>query len=923
MSKRLALLLCLLTVSAGPVRGQQAERPPYLNPALPTEQRINDLVSRMTAEEKASQLSSTSVAIPRLQVPAYNWWSEALHGVANQGIATVFPQAIGMAATFNEPLIHRIATTISTEARAKYHDYLRKAVPVPTSATTLPGSGLGVRPGPAGLDYWSPNINIFRDPRWGRGQETYGEDPYLAGRLGTAFVRGLQGDDPKYLKVIATPKHFAVHSGPEPTRHTVDVKISLHDMEDTYLPAFRQTVVEAKAYSVMCAYNRINGEPACANTFLLEDTLRGAWKFNGYVVSDCGAISDITRNHKFVPTIEEAAAISLKKGTDLDCGADVAGYAKAIESGLVSQSQVDVNLKRLLKARFDLGMFDPDTTVTYAQIPFSENDSAAHRELARTAARESMVLLKNDGILPLKGAVGKIAIVGPLADSIPALEGNYNGTSSRYVTPIDGIRQQFPTAQVTFTPGAKFLRTPTTIPASAYHIEDGAPGVTADYFNTTDLSGAAAATRVEGLIGPAAGAPPFIGNRLPEGVGTSGDFSARWTGFLRADESTQYSLAINGAGAVRVWLDGKLVIDDWVERAAGRGFAVDPAVAAARTTTVTLEKGRNYALKVEFLRTAAAATAAAAGRGGPGGGRGGLGPTGPTLSWRAGMTDVDSAVAAARQADLVVAVVGFTREIEGEQMFGRTLPEGFVGGDRTTIDLPKDEQAIVDAVKATGKPLIVVLMNGSAIGINWADQNANAILEAWYPGEEGGTAIAETLAGVNNPAGRLPVTFYKSVSDLPPFDDYAMTGRTYRYFEGQPLYPFGFGLSYSTFAYSNGKVAAPVLKAGSDLQVEVDVKNTSAVAGDEVVQVYLVFPKLPGSPLRALRGFQRVNLKPGATEHVRFTLTPRDLSMVNDAGTRLVAAGTYSLFIGGGQPGTGAAGVTVPLTIQGELTLPR
>lgn len=923
MFRKLVFVLLLVAASSGPVRGQQAERPPYLNPALSTEQRINDLVSRMTAEEKASQFSSTSVAIPRLQIPAYNWWSEALHGVANQGIATVFPQAIGMAATFNEPLIHRIATTISTEARAKYHEYMRKSAPPPTSATALPGSGMGVRPGPAGLDYWSPNINIFRDPRWGRGQETYGEDPYLAGRLGTAFVRGLQGDDPTYLKVIATPKHFAVHSGPEPTRHTVDVRVSLHDMEDTYLPAFRQTVVEGKAYSVMCAYNRINGEPACANTFLLGDTLRGAWKFTGYVVSDCGAIGDINRNHKFVATIEESAAISLKRGTDLDCGADTQGYLTAIQKGLISQQDADVNLKRLLKARFDLGMFDPDTTVTHARIPFSENDSAAHRELARTAARESLVLLKNDGILPLKGTIKRIAVVGPLADSIPALEGNYNGTSSRYVTPIDGIRRQFPAAQVTFTPGTKFLRTPTTIPASAYFTEDGKPGVTAVYFNTKDFSGTPAATRVEGLIGPAAGTSPFMGSRLPDGVGTSGDFSARWTGVLKADESTQFSLAVNGAGAVRVWLDGRVVIDDWVERAAGRGFAVDPAVAAARSAVVTLEKGKSYALKVEFLRTAAVAAAAAAGRGGPGGGRGGFGPMGPTLSWRAGMTDIDSAVAAAKQSDLVVAVVGFTREIEGEEMFGRTLPEGFVGGDRTTLDLPKDEQALVEAVKATGKPLVVVLVNGSAIGVNWAHQNANAILEAWYPGEEGGTAIAETLAGANNPAGRLPVTFYKSVNDLPPFDDYAMKGRTYRYFEGQPLYPFGFGLSYSTFAYTNGRVSAPTLKAGGDLHVEVDVKNTSTVAGDEVVQVYLVFPKLPGSPLRALRGFQRVNVKPGATQHVRLTLTPRDLSMVDEAGTRLVAAGAYALFIGGGQPGTGAAGVSVPLTIQGEQKLPR
>ncbi len=416
---------------------------------------------------------------------------------------------------------------------------------------------------------------------------------------------------------------------------------------------------------------------------------------------------------------------------------------------------------------------------------------------------------------------------------------------------------------------------------------------------------------------------------MPDGVG-AGDFSARWTGFLKPDETSRYSLAINGAGGVRVWLDGKLVIDDWVERAAtGRGVPQDPAVAAARSAVVALEKGRDCSLKVEFFRTAAGAPAARAGGpgaapgAGPGGGRGGFGPTGPTLSWRSGVTDIEDAVTAAKQADVVIAVVGLTRELEGEEMFGRTLPEGFVGGDRTSIDLPKDEQALVEAVKATGKPLVVVLMNGSALGVNWANQNANAILEAWYPGEEGGTAIAETLAGANNPAGRLPVTFYKSVNDLPPFEEYSMKGRTYRYFEGQPLYPFGYGLSYSTFAYSNARLSTPTLKAGGTLQVDVDVRNTSGVAGDEVVQVYVVFPKVPGAPLRALRGFQRVSIQPGQTRHVRLTLTPRDLSMVAEDGTRLVTAGAHTLFVGGGQPGTGAAGVGLPLRIEGEQKLPR
>jgi beta-glucosidase len=932
MSKKLVFLLLLLAVSSGPARAQQGDRPPYLNPALPIDKRVDDLVSRMTPEEKASQFSSTSPAIPRLQIPAYNWWSEALHGVANQGTATVFPQAIGLGAMFDEPLLHQIATVISTEARAKYHENLRKAATPAGPGANLPGSGMGVRPGPAGLDYWSPNVNIFRDPRWGRGQETYGEDPFLTGRLGTAFVRGLQGDDPKYFKTISTPKHYAVHSGPEPSRHTIDVKVSLHDMEDTYLPAFRETVVEGKADSVMCAYNRINGEPACANTFLLGDTLRGAWKFGGYVVSDCGAIADINRNHKFVPTLEESAAISLKRGTDLDCGADTKAYATAIAKGLISAQEADINLKRLFKARFQLGMFDPDTVVKYAQIPFSENDSAAHRELARKAARESIVLLKNDGTLPFKSSPKRIAIVGPLADSIPALEGNYNGTSSRYVTPVDGIRQQFPSAEVTFTPGTKFLRSPVTIPATAYHTEDGKPGVTAVYYNTKDLSGAPAATRNEAQIGSTGPGGMFGASRLPDGVGAA-DFSGRWTGFIKPEETGTYDFAVSGAGGVRVWLDGKLVLDDWVDRPMARGFSQDPAAAAARSTEIALEKGKDYALKLEFFRPTPAAPAAGApgAPGAPGAGAPGagapppfrFGPSGPTLSWRPGVTGIKDAVAAAKQADVVVAVVGYTREIEGEEMFGRTLPEGFVGGDRTSIDLPKDEQALVEAVKAVGKPLVVVLINGSALGVNWANQNANAILEAWYPGEEGGAAIAETLSGANNPSGRLPVTFYKGVSELPPFDDYAMKGRTYRYFEGQPLYPFGFGLSYSTFAYSNAKLSAATLKAGTPLLVDVDVRNTGAVAGDEVVQAYVVFPKLAGAPLRALRGFERVSLRPGETKHVRLTLTPRDLSMVDEQGTRLVAAGAYEVFVGGGQPGTGASGLAVPLKIAGEQKLAR
>ena len=475
------LSLSILLLTGGTALGQDAgtgSQPPYLNPALPMEQRLDDLVSRMTLEEKASQLVNQSRAIPRLQVPAYDWWSEALHGVANAGTATVFPQAIGLAATWDTPLMHELATVIGTEARAKHHEAVRQ----------------GRRNIFEGLTFWSPNINIFRDPRWGRGQETYGEDPFLTARMGVAFVTGLQGDDPKYLRVVSTPKHFAVHSGPEPSRHSDNVDVSKHDIEDTYLPAFRATVTEGKAGSVMCAYNRINGQPACANTLLLQDRLRGAWKFNGYVVSDCGAITDIMSGHHFTETMAEAAAISLKKGTDNACASfpgrmmednsDYVMYVDAVKQGVLSEKDVDVALKRLFRARFQLGMFDPPELVKYAQTPFSENDSEAHRQLALKAARESMVLLKNDGVLPLKPATKNITVVGPLADSVRALEGNYNGTPSRATTALDGIRTQFGTARVTFTPGTQFLRLAAPVSEEALRTEDGKAGLAADRKST-------------------------------------------------------------------------------------------------------------------------------------------------------------------------------------------------------------------------------------------------------------------------------------------------------------------------------------------------------------------------------------------------------------------------------------------------------
>jgi beta-glucosidase len=850
----------------------------YLDPSQPIEVRVDDLVGRMTLEEKASQLVNQARAIPRLQVPAYNWWSEALHGVANAGTATVFPEPIGLAATFDSPLIHDMAIVIGTEARAKHNQAVRA----------------GRRDIMEGLDFWSPNINIFRDPRWGRGQETYGEDPFLTARMGVAFVTGLQGDDPKYFRVISTPKHFAVHSGPEPSRHSIDVQVSRHDMEDTYLPAFRAAVVEGKAESVMCAYNRVNGEPACANTFLLQDQLRGAWKFNGYVVSDCDAIVDIYKGHHFTKTPAEAAAVALKKGMDNECAdfftetkdnSDYVKYLDAVKQGLLSEKDLDIAVKRLFTARMRLGMFDPPDKVPYAQTPDSEIDSAAHRELALQAARESMVLLKNDGVLPFAPSVKNILVVGPLAESVQVLHGNYSGTASHATTALEGIRKQFATAHVSYEPGTNFLRTETVIPTSALSTSDGKPGLQGEYFAGSEFTGTPVAVRVDPLVNLQLFHPDAHALTPPAGLK---DFSVRWSGFLTPADSGSYRIGLLGS-MHRLWLDDKLIVDD-----------VNLHDPTSDTAVVELTKGHRYALKIEYAR----------------------GGFGTKLVWLPVSADpIVEATTAARETDAVVAVVGITSKLEGEEM-KVDLP-GFRGGDRTSLNLPEEEEALLGALRGTGKPLVVVLMNGSALAVNWAQEHANAILEAWYAGEEGGTAIAQTLAGVNNPAGRLPVTFYKGVEQLPPFDDYAMKNRTYRYFGGEPLYPFGYGLSYSKFEYSNLKLSSGSLTAGDPLTVEVDVKNTSQRAGDEVVELYLNFPKLPGAPRRALRAFTRVRLEAGERRHVQLMLQPGDLSYVNESGVRLVAAGDYVIAIGGGQPGTAAAQVETPLSIHGEQSLPE
>lgn len=678
---------------------------PFQDTSLPFEARAADLVGRLTLDEKVAQMQDRAPAIPRLGIPAYNWWNEALHGVARSGLATVFPQAIGLAATWNDSLMFQVATVISDEARAKHQEYVRQ----------------DSRARYQGLTFWSPNINIFRDPRWGRGQETYGEDPFLTGTLAVQFIRGMQGDDSTYLKTIATVKHFAVHSGPEPDRHIFNAVVSERDLHETYLRAFAMGIQDGPAWSIMCAYNRLYGKAACGSDLLLDDVLRGRWGFKGYVVSDCGAIDDIYERHRIVQTAAEAAALGVNSGTDLECGDTYASLVTAVQQGLITEARIDTAVTRLFLARMKLGMFDPPDMVRWAQIPFSVLDDSAHRALARQAARESIVLLRNrHHTLPLSKSLRTIAVIGPDADDPRMLLGNYHGEPADPVTPLRGIREALPGARVIYARGA-------------------------------DLA--------EGYSG--------------------------------------------------------------LERAPGSAPAAADSESAASLDS--------------------------------------------------------AAVQAAEQADAVVLFLGLTANLEGEEM--RLDVPGFKGGDRTTIDLPAPQKALLERIVKVGKPTVLVLMSGSALAVTWAQRHVNAIVEAWYPGQAAGSAIADVLFGDYNPAGRLPVTFYRSTADLPPFDDYAMTGRTYRFFTGKPLYAFGYGLSYTKFKYSHLTTSAKTLAASDSLSVAVDVKNDGKVRGDEVVQLYV---RHEGSrvprPRLDLRGYRRITLDPGQSRRVSFTLSGASLA---------------------------------------------
>ncbi|GGF26470.1 beta-glucosidase [Hymenobacter cavernae] len=837
----------------------KAEDFPFRNPDLPIDQRVDDLVGRLTLPEKVSQMLNASPAIDRLGIPAYNWWNEALHGVARTSMkTTVFPQAIGMAATFDKEAMLKMATITSDEARAVHQEYVRR----------------GERGIYQGLTFWTPNINIFRDPRWGRGQETYGEDPYLTGQLGSALVKGFQGDDPKYLKITACAKHFAVHSGPEQLRHEFNAKISDYDLWDTYLPAFRDLIVDAKVAGVMCAYNAYAGQPCCGSDILMNQILYDKWKFKGYVTSDCDGINDFWQHHKTDPDAATAAANAVLHGTDIECATGKLftynSLLESVQKNLITEKQLDVSVKRLYKIRFQLGMFDPVERVKYAQIPMSVVESQPHQVHALKMARESIVLLKNDkNTLPLRKDIKKIAVLGPNANNESVQLGNYNGFPTDIVTPLEGIKAKLgKNAEVTYIQGVDYASNTVyeTFDINKNLAYNGKQGFNAEYFTGTELAGKPVATQIEpGLDRYLANTKLEIVKGLP-----SENVSARYTTTFTPEKSEELALQITGDDGYRLFVDNKLVIDNWKSRGV-----------STNQHTLKVEAGKKIDIKIEYFqavsRTILKFTAA-----------------------HIVPMNAQNILAQVKDADAIVFVGGISPRLEGEEM--KVDVEGFSGGDRTSIALPKVQTELMKVLHSTGKPVVFAMMTGSAIGCQWEAANLPAIVNIWYGGQAAGTALADVLFGDYNPSGRLPVTFYKSESQLPAFDNYSMEGRTYRYFKDTPLFPFGHGLSYTTFKYSNLKVgSAP--QTGKPVSVTVEVQNAGQRAGEEVVQLYVKHPDAKGRvALHALEGFQRVSLKAGEKKTVQFTLTPRQLSMLDAKAQRVVLAGKVQIFVGGGQP---------------------
>jgi beta-glucosidase len=834
-----------------------AATPPYLDTSLTPEARAADLVSRMTLEEKAAQMYDKAPGIERLGIQPFYWWNEALHGVARAGEATVFPQAIGMAATWDEDLMFRVADVISAEGRAKHHQFMRDD----TIAQYT------------GLTFWSPNINIFRDPRWGRGQETYGEDPYLTGRMAVNFVNGLQGDDDEYLKTVATVKHYAVHSGPEPTRHSDNYVASDPDLYETYLPAFRMAIEEAGVASVMCAYNAVWGAPACGSERLMVDLLRGELGFDGYVVSDCGAIGDFyyDRAHDYVDTRAEAAALAAKMGTDLNCG-DGEGnkfdaLPEALEQGLIDEATIDRAVTRLFTARMRLGEFDAAADVTYTDIPFEIVASEPHVALSEEAARASLILLKNDGVLPLAEDT-RVAVVGPNADNWVTLVANYYGIPTRPVTALEGVRDRAGYEEVAYAVGSPLAGDVYTnfsvIPADVFYHETGVgeleQGLEATYYSDVDRGGEVVKTQVDPNI-------DFYWKRSPADASLVSDyFSVHWQGVLVPQADGEYRIA--GTRWTEVSLDGEPVDGKVFELEEGQRYAFE----------ATLSLGEMW-----YRNTIEPES---------------------RVSWVDTAVDLGAgALAAVEDADVILFFGGIDANLEGEEMDVNI--DGFLGGDRTHLELPAVQQALLEELHATGKPIVLVNFSGSAMALNWAEENAAAIVQAFYPGERAGAAIADLLWGEFSPSGRLPVTFYRSLDGIPAFDDYSMRNRTYKYYEGDPLYPFGHGLSYTTFEYS-GLSAPGEYTAGEALAISATVSNTGEVAGREVVQVYLTREDRVHSsvPMVELVAFDVVELAPGESREVRFEIAPELVGYYDEGGELVFPdGGSFGVSVGGSQPG--------------------
>jgi beta-glucosidase len=828
---------------------------PFQDPNLSVEERVDDLITRLTLEEKASQLVYDAPGIKRLGIPAYNWWNECLHGVARNGLATVFPQAIGMAATFDTSAMRKMGEVIAVEARAKYNK-------------AISNDEHGIY---QGLTFWTPNINIFRDPRWGRGMETYGEDPYLTGSLAVPFIKALQGNNPKYFKTIATSKHFVVHSGPEPLRHQFNAEISQRDFLETYSPHFKRTIQEANVQSVMCAYNRLDGEPCCGSNKLLNDLLRNEWGFKGYVVSDCWALMDFFNGHHVSKTLPEASALGLLGGTDLNCGVVFKNLEKALEGNLIKEEDIDKALKRLLTARFKLGMFDPKEMVPFSEISYDKVDCDQHKKIALESALKSMVLLKNENkTLPLKKTIKRIAVVGPNANNLDVLLGNYNGYPSSPVTPLQGIKDKVgPNTEIVYARGcnhANGMSYFTTIPGDVFYIDSlkQKHGLTVEYFNNFNQQGKALKQETT----PNIDVNWWDKAPLPEMKTDS--FSVRWSGYLVPEISGNYVL--RGQGQT-----GFQIIFNHTDTISGTNIHAD----GTGQKQFYLEKGKSYPVQVNFYNLARMADM--------------------KLVWDYPVKDLEKeAISAASNSDLVIMFMGLSPQLEGEEL--QVKLDGFYGGDRVTLGLPKVQLNLMKKLKDTGKPLVLVLLNGSALAVNWENENIPAILEAWYPGQAAGTAIADILFGDYNPAGRLPVTFYKSEKDLPPFENYNMTGRTYKYFEKEPLYGFGYGLSYSEFKYS-GLETPEKIKASDDLSLSVNIQNNSTFDGEEVVQVYVSYQnKNEGFPIRSLVSFERVKINAGETKTIKMVVPNQYLSLVTEDGVSKVLPGDYTLYVGGTQP---------------------